>query len=164
MSDDPISDDDIAKALDAILGATADLGDVLCLVHASLERDASLAPQTLIDAVSAKYETERDYANGGADQFVWNNGSASARRCGEAWRAAGAVENGDLLQQLADALDDYDREVGAEAIAKEPATHFLEYRRRVGGPFFGLPEPDDELAEALVEWAIEHAHDFVRAD
>lgn len=159
--DTPITDAEINEAIANIrAGEGASLSDVLCLVSASFERDEPVAPQPLIDAVVAKYETDRDYANGGADQFVWNRGAELARRFGDAWRAVGAVENGDLLVRLAWELDNYRTEVGDEAIADDPVRRFLEYRKRVSGPFFGIPEPDEELAEALVEWAIEHASEL----
>ena len=153
-----ITNDEIREATDKIrAGSEVELGDVLCLVSASFERDHPVAPQPLIDAVIAKYETDRDYANGGADQFVWNNGAGLARQFGEAWRAVGAVENGDLLVRLADELDAYRAEVSDDDISADPVKRFLEYRKRVDGPYFGIPEPGDELAEVLVEWAIEHA-------
>jgi len=153
-----ISDSEIKEAADKIrAGAEVELSDVLCLVSASFERDDPVAPAPLIEAVIAKYETDRDYANGGADQFVWNNGSELARRFGEAWRAIGALENGDLLVRLADELDAYRSEIGDDKLADDPVQRFLGYRKRVSGPFFGIPEPGEELAEALVEWAIEHA-------
>ena len=165
MSDDTktISDDEIREAVDTIRsGAGVELSHVLCLVNASFERDEPVAPQVLVDAVAAKLTTDRDYANGGADQFVWNNGAELARRCGEAWRAVGAIENGDLLLRLAGELEAYRAEVGDAAIAEDPVRRFIEYRKRVAGPFFGIPEPGSELAEALVEWAIEHAGELAR--
>jgi hypothetical protein len=160
MADDEITDDEIADALEAILECDAELGDVLCVVHASLERDEDLAPKVLQTAVMGKYQVERDFANGGADQFVWNNGSDIAREIGEAWRAVGAVENGELLVWLADELDALSTEVSDDDIAGEPVRWFMAYRTRVGGPEFGIPDPDTELAEALVEWAIEHADEM----
>jgi hypothetical protein len=132
------------------------LRDVLTLVGAALELSAPLVPQMVVDAVVGKYQTDGDFANGGADQFVWNQGAAAARSVAAAWRAVGALENADLLDRLAGELDAYRGEAGDAAISADPVHHFLAYRRRVGGPFFGLPEPGEELAEALVEYVLEH--------
>lgn len=71
------------------------------------------------------------------------------------------MENGELLIELAEAFERFDAESGHESA--EPVRAFLNYRSRVGGPFFGRPEPEDELAEALVEWALEHPDAFVAA-
>ena len=105
-------------------------------------------------AVEGLLRCERDFANGGADQFVWNHGAEAARRIGAAWRAVGAVENGELLVELADALGE------APGDAADPVAAFMAFRRRVGGPSFGRPDPREELAEALVEWAMEHPRAF----
>lgn len=162
-TDTEITESEIREAADKIRsGADVDLSDVLCLVSASFERDQPVAPDALIEAVIAKHETDRDYANGGADQFVWNHGAEIARRYGEAWRRVGAIENGDLLVRLAGELDAHMSEVGDESMSDDPVRRFLEYRKRVSGPFFGIPEPGEELAEALVEWAIEHADEIPR--
>ena len=157
MEDDQIRDDEIADALDFVLDESADIDDVLCLVHASIQRDNGLAPTVLVHAVIALNQTARDFSNGGADQVVWNHGSTAARAFGDAWRAVGAVENGDLMHRLADELDAMRSEL---ELLHDPVQAFLAYRTRVAGPFFGIPDPSDELAEALVEWAIEHPNDF----
>lgn len=160
MSDFEIDDTEIAEALSYVCDGDADLDDVLLLVNASFERERDIAPGPLQLAVIAKFETDRDFANGGADQFVWNNGPAQARAFGDAWRAVGAIENGDLLHRLADAHDAMHAEHADEDFSDDPLKWFMAYRKRVGGPYFGLPEPGEELAEALVEWAIEHADEF----
>jgi hypothetical protein len=49
-------------------------------------------------------------------------------------------------------------------VSADPVRRFLEYRRRVNGPFFGVGEPDEELAEALVEHAIAHADELPDPD
>jgi len=155
-----ISDDDVRAALRALReNDEPGLAHVLQLVCASLERDVALVPRALIAAVEAKWETDGDYANGGADQFVWNRGAPAARAIARAFHEVGAIENAELIDRLAGELDGYRDGLGDgadAAVTAEPVKHFLAYRRRVGGPFFGIPEPDDELADALVEYAIEH--------
>lgn len=118
------------------------------------------APAVVVDAIEGLFVSEGDFANGGADQFVWNRGTATARSIGTAWKTVGAVENGELLLELADALERFEAEGGREG--QETVQAFLKYRKRVSGPFFGRPEPDDELAEALVEWAAEHPEAFAK--
>jgi polar amino acid transport system substrate-binding protein len=75
-----------------------DLSDVLTLVGAGYDHDSLFVPQAVKDAVVAKWETDRDFANGGMDQFVWNNGIEAARWVANAWRAIGAIENADLIE------------------------------------------------------------------
>ncbi|PRQ03730.1 hypothetical protein ENSA5_12800 [Enhygromyxa salina] len=116
------------------------------------------APAVVVDSMVGLFMSERDYQNGGADQFVWNHGAALARAIGTAWRAVGAVENGELLLELAAALERF--EAAGERESADPVKAFLAYRTRVEGPYFGRPEPHIELGEALVEWAMEHPDSF----
>ncbi|PRQ09810.1 hypothetical protein ENSA7_05650 [Enhygromyxa salina] len=116
----------------------------------------------VVAAIAGLFESERDFFNGGADQFVWNHGPGAARSIGSAWRAVGAVENGELLIELANALERLEAARGWDD--DKPIRAFIEYRRLVAGPDFGRPEPAEELAEALVEWAIEHPEAFVSRD
>lgn len=155
--EESIGDDEILEALDALEAGTAEVGDVLLLAHASMERDEALVPDVVIAAVAARHEAARDVTNGGLDQFVWNHGVERARAVADAWCRVGAVENGELVHRLADALSDYQEEVGAAAIQDSPVQNFLAYRARVEGPYFGIPEPDEELGEAVLEWALENA-------
>jgi hypothetical protein len=149
---------EIRDALSAVESAAGpELGDVLLLVQATLDGESQLAPPPLCDAVVAKWASDGDFANGGADQFVWNQGSPLARQTAAAFRAVGAVENADLLDHLAAQLDAYLAELGP---VDEPVRQFLGYRKRVGGPFFRIPDPDEELAEALVDFAADHAAEF----
>jgi hypothetical protein len=82
----------------------------------------------------------------------------ATRAIAAAFRKVGAIENADLLDRLARELEAYQAEV--KDLADDPVRRFLDYRKRVGGPYFGLPEPGDELAEALVEYAHEHPDEF----
>jgi hypothetical protein len=164
MSDDdqPVSEEDVRAALRAVRSDDGpSLSDVLVLVGASLELEVPLVPQPVTDAVCAKWATDRDFANGGADQFAWNHGAEVTRRVAADFRAVGALENGDLLARLADELEAYQKEVGEEG---DVVRRFLGYRKRVGGPFFRIPEPDEELAEALLEYVVEHAAELPDAD
>lgn len=97
----------------------------------------------------------RDLRNGGFDQFVWNHGAERAREIGRAWREVGAVENGELLCRLADVLDTQEPFEPDQVVAA-----FHRYRVEVKGPEFEVPGVEDELEEALLEWAIEHAELF----
>ena len=164
MSDDEerVSEEEVRAALRAVRSADGpSLSDVLLLVNASLEREAPLVPQPVTDAVCAKFATDRDFANGGADQFAWNHGAEVTQRVAAAFRAVGAIENGDLLARLADELEAYQKEVGEEG---DVVRLFLGSRKRVGGPFFRIPEPDEELAEALLEYVVEHAAELPDPD
>jgi hypothetical protein len=125
-----------------------------------MQRSAPLVPQSVLDAVHCVYLTERDVANGGLDQFVWNNGVERARFVAASFRAVGALENADVIDRLAEELENYQREVGEEAIAADPVDRFLAYRRRGGGPFFPIPDIHEEVAESLIEHAITHADEF----
>ena len=157
--DEKISDESIREACSAIKGGQEiTLRHVLTLAAASFERERPFAPEAVTDAVAAKWECDADFANGGADQFVWNHGVEAARASAAAFRKVGAVENADLLDRLARELEAYSSEV--KDLADDPVRRFLEYRKRVGGPYFGLPEPGDELAEVLVEYAHEHPDEF----
>lgn len=158
--EETISDEQLRDAIASLHDGTAEFEDVMCAINATFERETQIAPEILVDAIVGKYESDRDFANGGADQFVWNKGSELARRFGGAWRGVGAVENGELLVRLADELEAYRDEVGEEALGQDSVHHFLSYRKRVKGPEFGIPEPGVELYEAVVEWALEHAGEF----
>jgi len=148
---------EVRAALRALGGGEASLEDVLTLVNASLEREVELVPRPVIDAAIAVWESARDFFNGGADQFCWNHGVEATRQAAAAFSAVGGIENGELLARLADELEAFRAEHGDEAIGADPVTTFLAYRRRVDGPFFGLPEPKEELGVALVEYVVEHA-------
>jgi hypothetical protein len=165
MSDeDEPSDDDVRNALRSLRSGTEpSLDDVLTLLHASPSYAVPLLPQPAIDAVGAKFDMDRDVANGGMDQVAWNHGSALARAYAVAFRTVGAIENADLLDRLATALEQY-RAAHGDAIAEEPVRHFLAYRKSVGGPFFQVPDPGDELAEPLLEYVIEHASELPDPD
>src|SRR5262250_2773844 len=157
--DEKVSDESIREAHSASKsGQEITLRHVLTLAAASFERERPFAPVAVTDAVSAKWECDADFANGGADQFAWNHGVDPTRAIAAAFRKVGAIENADLLDRLARELETYQSEV--KDLADDPVRRFLEYRKRVGGPFFGLPEPGDELAEALVEYAHEHPDEF----
>jgi hypothetical protein len=123
-----------------------------------------LAPQSVLDAVFCVYLTDRDVANGGLDQFVWNHGVERARWVAASFRAVGALENADVLDMLAGELDSYQREVGEEAIGADPVDQFLAFRRRGGGPYFAIPEIREEVGESLIEHAIAHADEFADPD
>jgi hypothetical protein len=162
MSDDEGEDDDfdpeeVREALRVLRagGEDASLGHVLTLVIAADRYAVPIVPPEAIAAVDAKYSMDRDVANGGMDQVVWNHGEELARAYASAFRAVGAIENADLLDRLAGELERYRGEVTDAAISSDPVKHFLAYRAAVGGPFFGIPEPGDELAEAVLEFVIE---------
>jgi hypothetical protein len=156
-------DDEVREALRAIASGHATLGHVLCLAGASDDYTTPLVAEIVLDAIGAKLEMDADVANGGLDQLVWNGGAEYARAISSCLAAVGAVENAEVLGRLATALDDYIGKNG-DAIAKDPVKHFLAYRRAVGGPEFGIPEHGDELAEALVEYVLEHKDAFPSPD
>jgi hypothetical protein len=91
-------------------------------------------------------------------------GAGRARAYAEAFRAVGVIENADLLDRLASAVEDYRAAHSHDALAADPVHHFHAYRRAVGGPSFGTPEPASELLEPLLEYVIEHAHELPEPD
>lgn len=112
--------------------------------------DPPQMPAVVCEAVAGLFACRADLANGGMDQFVWNQGAEIARAIGAAWRTVGAIENGDLLLRLADTLPAESAEDADAVLA------FLSYRAEVRGFNFDVPDVEDELAEALLEWAAEH--------
>jgi hypothetical protein len=166
MSDDeqPVDDQQVRDALRSLRdGSEASLDDVLTLLAASPEYAITLVPRAAVDAVDAKFEMDRDVANGGMDQVAWNHGPQRARSYAAAFRTVGAIENADLLDRLAAAVEHY-RQLHADDVAEDPVRHFLAYRKLVGGPVFQIPDPGDELAEPLVEYVIEHASELPDPD
>ncbi len=161
MEEQQITDEEVQEAIGKLLLGSAEFDTIMCLAQASCEREQDIAPEVLVNAINAKYETDEEYANGGADQFVWNQGPEMARSVGNCWREIGAIENGDLLLFLANTYDIFCEELGVQ-VNEEGLTikHFLAYRKRVKGPYFDVPQVGEELAECLVEWAIEHASEF----
>jgi len=83
------------------------------------------------------------------DQVVWNIGHERAREVGKAFRAVGALENADLVDRLAGVLAEQ------PAGDADPVTRFMAFRRAVSGPFFGIPEPQAELGEVVLEYVLE---------
>ena len=159
--DSVLSDEDIRPALRAVRSEHGpDLRQILTLATASMQRSGPLAPQSVLDAVYCVYLTDGDVANGGLDQFAWNHGVEKTRWVAASFRAVGALENADVLDQLAGELEGYQREVGREAMATGTVDHFLAFRRRGGGPFFAIPEIREEVGESLIEHAIAHADEF----
>lgn len=156
-----MSDNDALRAAIAVLklGTEVTLHDVLLVAEAGLEPTGTWVPRALVEAVGAKYAVDDDLANGGADQVAWNHGVERTRQYASAFRAAGAIENADLFARLADELAAHLAEHG-EPEPDELVESFHAYRRRVGGPFFGLPRLAAELSEGLIELAIAHAPSF----
>lgn len=164
MSEDnreKISLEEVKQALTAVRAeGEPDLSDVLTLVGAGFDHDRLFVPEAVRDAVVAKWETDRDFANGGMDQFVWNNGIEMARWVANAWRAVGAVENADLVDRLAGELEAYFEKVLPEEISKDPIKHFMAFRKKVDGPFFDCPDPGEEVGVALVEYVVTRRREF----
>jgi hypothetical protein len=162
IDDDESEETDPQEVIDALRrlrdgSEDASLGDVLTLCFANDEYDVRLVPQEAIDAVMSKYAMDRDVANGGMDQVAWNHGAENARMYAKSFRAVGAIENADLLDRLATSIDEYFATHGQEAITADLVHHFIAWRKSMGGPFFGIHEPGDELAEPLIEFVLEHA-------
>lgn len=121
-------------------------------IEAQVARGAA-APEVSA-AVQALHELSADFVNGGYDLVAWNHDADAVRRYAQAFRAVGAIENGELLDALAAALERHQLTHGELAIAADPVTHFHAFRRAVRGIGAGVPHPDDELAEVLVEYVI----------
>jgi hypothetical protein len=155
-ADEPETDDDVRDAAAAIRSGDPSLHDVMTLVYASSERDATLIGRPVGEAIFIRQAISRDLNNGGLDQVVWNLGARRARLAAATLREVGAIENADLLDKLAELRDAYATEADDEAVAADPVRHFLAYRRLGGGPFFDAPELDDELAEAVLEYVLAH--------
>jgi hypothetical protein len=161
----PVEDAAVRAALRELrVAEDVTVRNILLLVAASLERKATFVPQAVIDAALAKWETDADFDNGGADQFAWNHGADGTRAVAAAFRGVGAIENADLLDRLASELDAHRAGIGDAPPAPDTVRDFLAYRRRVGGPYFQVPEPADELSEVLIEYVIEHAAELADPD
>jgi len=152
---------EIKSALSAIRSEEEpNLSDVLLLVNAGYEYETLYVPEAVRDAAVGKWETDRDFANGGMDQFVWNNGIENARWVANAFRAIGAIENADLVDRLANELEDYFKKHPPGKVSEDSVQHFMAYRRNVDGPYFDCPDPGEEIAEALLEFVVAHRQDF----
>src|SRR5262245_56082967 len=139
-------DDEVRSALRSLCqGTEPTLDDVVTLIHASADYAVSLVPQAAVEALAVRSEIRGDLSNGGMDQVAWNHGHQLARLYADSLWAVGAIENADLLARLAAEVEGY-RKTHGDAISENPIPHFLAYRKLVGGPFFQVPEFDDELA------------------
>lgn len=149
MADDDDDAPDPAEALARLRAGDdeATLGDVLALL------DSGILPEEVVDAANAVFATQRDVNNGGMDQVVWNHGVAAARVYAKAWNAVGAIENGQLLERLAAALEAYNAE--HTDIEGDAVKHFIAFRKSVGGPEFRIPDPTAEVGESLLEYVLE---------
>lgn len=157
--DDRDSDEAVREALRVLKsGAGATIGHVLTL------HGRRLLPQDAIDAVDAVLVTRRDVANGGMDQVAWNHGLDNVRAYAKAWHAVGAIENAELLDRLAAELERQQAMRAPDEAAADPVQHFIAFRRAVNGPYFAIPEPIDEVSEALVEYVIAHADQLIDPD
>jgi uncharacterized protein DUF4375 len=136
----PDTDDAVRAAAAAIRSSDPSLEDIMTLVYASNERDATLIGRPVGAAIFIRQAVSRDLRNGGLDQVVWNMGADRARFAAAALREVGAIENADLLDRLAEIRDEYATEADHEAVAADPVRHFPAYRRLGGGPFFDAPE------------------------
>ena len=147
------SDDDVREALHRLKTDDEEvgIGDVLTLYS------RKLLPAIASDAIDAVYATRRDVNNGGMDQVAWNHGVEQTRAYATAWNAIGAIENARLCERLASALEAYHSAHDEAAIAADPVTHFIAFRKSVGGPAFSIPEPIGEVSEALLEYVLERA-------
>jgi hypothetical protein len=162
LEDEDEEEDDPQKVVDALRrlrdgSEDISLSDVLTLVFANDDYDVQLVPQEAIDAVMSKYAMDRDIANGGLDQVAWNHGVENTRLYARSFRAFGTVENADLLDRLATSVEEYFATHGDAAITADLVHHFISWRKSMGGPYFGIPEPGHELAEPLIEFVLERA-------
>ncbi len=152
-------DDEIREALQRLRGTDDDepsLDDVITLWNAAPHRAVPMLPEPALAAIAAMLETRRDVANGGVDQVVWNHGVELARAYAGAWNAVGMIENAALLVRLADSLEAYTAEHGSDAMQADVVQHFIAWRKSVGGPAFGIPDPQAEMGEPLLEYVIAH--------
>lgn len=162
------ADDEIRESLRRLRGADGEdeptLDDVITLWNAGPYREVKLLPAPAAHAIIAMLETQRDVNNGGMDQVVWNHGAAASRAYAEAWREVGMADNADLLVRLADSLEAYFARHGENAITDDLVHHFIAWRKSVGGPAFGIPDPSEEMTEPLLEYVIEHASELPDPD
>lgn len=161
-------DDEIRESLRRLHGLEGEdeptLDDVITLWNASPHRAITLLPEPAMHAIMAMLDTRRDVNNGGVDQVVWNHGAALSREYGKAWGAIGMIENAALLARLADSLEAYYATHGEDAITKDTVHHFIAWRKSVGGPAFGMPDPQEEMTEPLVEYVIAQRSELPAAD
>jgi len=154
------SEEEVRAALRSLRGAGEPaLDDIMTLVNAGLGYSVSLVPSTVTEAVAVRFEIAGDLANGGMDQVAWNHGHQLARAYAESLRVVGAIENADLLERLAASLEAF-LATHADGVAADPIGNFLAYRRLVGGPYFQVPDFDEELAECLIEHVLDRVSEL----
>lgn len=139
------------------------ISDVITLWNATRFYTVKLLPEHAEGAIIAMLDTRRDVANGGVDQVVWNHGVELSRAYADEWSEVGMVENAALLRRLADSLEAYNATHG-DAIEKDVVHHFIAWRKSVGGPAFGIPDPQEEMSEPLVEYVVAHASEIPAPD
>lgn len=139
-------------------GTEVELGHVIALASVGLEPDGQWVPRPLVDAIAARQAMGRDLANGGIDQVAWNHGPDAVRRYAAAFRMVGAIENADLLEDLAGALELRDAASSDGAVAE-----FMRYRHAVSRRCDATPALDGELREVLIEYAVSRASELTAA-
>ena len=161
MAEDEDDDEDAVRNALRVLHSDDEpaLDDVLTLIYASHGYAVPIVPATAVEALAVRSEIAGDLANGGMDQVAWNHGHLRAHLYADALRAVGAIENADLLDRLAGQLETHRQSLG-DAAAEDAVRHFLSYRRFVGGPYFQVPEFDEELAECLIEHVLDHVSEL----
>lgn len=121
-----------------------------------VERYQRLPPA--LRAATVFYTLRAEVANGGVDQFVWNQFSILPRTI-EAFDHIGAVGAAGLLAELGDALVEHPDDVGAGAVAR-----FLAFRAATDGRGWTTDaDPVDDVRQALLRHMAMQPEGFVVA-
>jgi len=158
------TDEEVRAALSSLHSEEIEFDSVLLVAFADDLYEQALLPKIVIDTITLKYEVESDLVNGGLDQMVWNVGFPLGHLMAEDLNEVGASRNGQLVGRLADELQRFETGVPPEAIASDPVTHFLRYRRSVNGPFFDVPDLRLEVEEAICSYLLTHRDGVPRPD
>ncbi len=158
---DDYEDDDtpltIEECVQAIHAGEPELSHLVRLASAVLNKEGDVAPEFFAVAIEARMEFERDIYNGGLDQAVWNHGPELSEHFGEALDKVGAIENGQLILKLAKESQPF---LDAVESPDDVVEQFSQFRIKVGGPNFPIPDLDEELFEAVMEFALENPEAF----
>ncbi|MEL6544188.1 MAG: hypothetical protein AAFQ82_06150 [Myxococcota bacterium] len=136
--------------------------DILLLYSAGEESDTLWLPQEVQNAWGAWIDNKQAWEDhGGAVGFVWNKGPTVARAIANAWATVGAVENGEMLLELANAAERYRTQVGEAPLTASTLDALRSQIYSALGHLpkrhLWIPEPESELTEAISEWLTDRA-------
>ena len=151
----------IKQALQEISSAEEpSLRTIFLLVDAGVTHGRLFVPQLIQDSVLGVWSTKETIENGGIDQCVWNIGPEESLTLSQNFRELGAIENAQLFEHLSYELVRFRYEMGDELIKQDNVAAFLQWRRQVKGPFFTVPDLQEEVGLAMIEYVARHKNEF----